>query len=338
MTETWLWVVALPPAVFLLSALAVRASFPLLARFALIDQPNHRSSHRRPTLRGGGAAVVLVMLVAWLGLCAAAPQPPDGMLRVAAATAALAMVSLIDDRRSLPVLVRLAAHAAAVAIGLSTLDGPVLQGLVPMWLDRVIAALGWITFVNFVNFMDGIDGITGVEAASIGTGLAIVLTGNAAGSLVLPSLALAAAAAGFLCWNWSPARVFLGDAGSIPLGYALGWLLLAAAADGAWAPALILPLYYLADAGLTLTRRLLRREAFWRAHREHFYQRAVANGLSHAEAARAILVANLALVALAWAASRLSPWWPLALAALTVAALLAYFSRARLSQAGGGAT
>lgn len=325
MTETWPWVVALPLAVFLLTVLAVRASFPLLERLALVDHPNHRSSHSQPTLRGGGAAMMLVMLLAWLVLSLAGPVETDGMLAVVVATAGLALVSLVDDRRSLPVLARLAAHGVAVALGLAALDGPVLQGLVPLWLDRLFAALAWIIFVNFFNFMDGIDGITGVEAGSIGCGLALVLAGQ---GLALPSLALAAGAAGFLCWNWAPARVFLGDAGSIPIGYALGWLLLATAASGTWAPALILPFYYLADAGLTLLRRILRGEAFWRAHREHFYQRAVANGLGHAAAARAILVTNVALVALAWAASRFSPWWPLAVAVLAVATLLAYFARA----------
>jgi UDP-N-acetylmuramyl pentapeptide phosphotransferase/UDP-N-acetylglucosamine-1-phosphate transferase len=110
---------------------------------------------------------------------------------------------------------------------------------------------------------------------------------------------IAAAALGFLPWNWHPARLFLGDVGSVALGFLLGWLLLRLAAEGQWAAAVILPLYYLSDATLTLTRRTLRGEKPWQAHREHFYQRAVAAGLSHAAVVRAVGVANAGLIALA---------------------------------------
>src|SRR6202000_33795 len=105
------------------------------------------------------------------------------------------------------------------------------------------------------------------------------------------AMTLAGAALGFLAWNWHPARVFLGDVRSGPLGLAL---------RGAWGAALILPAYYWTDATLTLLRRLARGEAVWRAHRSHFYQRAVQAGMSHAEVARAVLSVNLGLVALAW--------------------------------------
>ena len=108
-----------------------------------------------------------------------------------------------------------------------------------------------------------------------------------------------AAGLGFLVWNWHPARIFLGDVGSVPLGYLIGWLLLLAAAKGYWAPALILPLYYLADASLTLARRVLRRAAFWEAHREHFYQRALARDGNHAAVARMVFWGDAVLVLLA---------------------------------------
>src|SRR3546814_5285781 len=109
--------------------------------------------------------------------------------------------------------------------------------------------------------MDGIDGIAAVETIAVGGGLALVaaLQGEAPAT-ILPGAVLAAAALGFLYWNWAPSRLFLGDVGSVPLGYLLGWLLLAAAAGGEWAAAVILPLYYLADASLTLVRRAWRSE------------------------------------------------------------------------------
>ena len=113
------------------------------------------------------------------------------------------------------------------------------------------------------------------------------------------ALLIVAACAGFVVWNWHPAKIFLGDIGSVPLGFLLGWLLLALAARGPWEAALILPLYYLADATLTLLRRGARGEKVWQAHREHFYQQAVQNGRSHARVSLAIAGANAGLLLLA---------------------------------------
>ena len=244
---------------------------------------------------------------------------------VLAAALGLAAVSWIDDLRSLPPLIRLAAQGLAVAVGTASLldDGFFFQGLAPGWLDPLVAALGWIWFVNLFNFMDGIDGITGVETACVGGGAALVafLAPETAGLTPVFGLTLAAAALGFLVWNWHPAKIFLGDVGSVPVGFLLGWILFDLTAAGLWAPAIILPLYYLADATITLARRALRGEKIWRAHREHFYQRATQNGKSHAEVSRMILAANVVSVALAVAALSW-PWAALGAAAVSVAALL----------------
>jgi UDP-N-acetylmuramyl pentapeptide phosphotransferase/UDP-N-acetylglucosamine-1-phosphate transferase len=181
------------------------------------------------------------------------------------------------------------------------LPGPLFQGLLPLWLDATIAAIGWIWFVNLFNFMDGIDGISSVEAIGIGSGIALIgfLTMEAQTAMPWHGLVIAAAAAGFLVWNWHPARIFLGDIGSIPLGYLLGWLLLSLAAAGDLQAAIILPLYYLVDATLTLLRRLQQGEKIWQAHREHYYQKAVQNGRSHSQVSRAVGVTNIALIGLA---------------------------------------
>jgi UDP-N-acetylmuramyl pentapeptide phosphotransferase/UDP-N-acetylglucosamine-1-phosphate transferase len=149
--------------------------------------------------------------------------------------------------------------------------------------------------------MDGIDGITGIETACLGLGAAWVLTlenGFGDGTAYLALTAMAAAV-GFLPWNWHKAGIFLGDVGSVPLGYAMGWLLLLLAAKGYWAQALILPLYYLADATITLVRRMARGERFWQAHKSHFYQRAAARDGDHAAVAVLILAGDLTLLALA---------------------------------------
>ena len=111
---------------------------------------------------------------------------------------------------------------------------------------------------------------------------------------------IAAAALGFLPWNWAPARIFLGDVGSVPLGFLLGFLLLGVAASGHWKIALILPLYFLADATITLLRRLALGERVWQPHRRHFYQQAVTRGLGHAAVVRRVIGANLLLIGCGW--------------------------------------
>ena len=306
-----------------LTWLATRAVLALLVRRAILDRPNERSSHDTPTPRGGGIAVVAVLIPAWIAAALIAgayvPWPALGGALL------LAAVSWRDDVKSLGILWRLGAQILAVAGGLTSLGGPVFHGLLPAWLDALATGFLWLWFVNLYNFMDGIDGIAAVETASIGGGVALVAFGAATGPVGAAAwgIALAAAALGFLPWNWQRAKLFLGDVGSVPIGYLAGWLLLSLAAAGAWKAALILPLYYLADATITLLRRLKRGEKIWRAHREHYYQRAVQGGMSHAAVVKAILAGNLALAGLAVGAE--TGLGSLALVmAFTVAAILLY--------------
>jgi UDP-N-acetylmuramyl pentapeptide phosphotransferase/UDP-N-acetylglucosamine-1-phosphate transferase len=294
---------------------------------AILDQPNERSSHSVPTPRGGGWGIMLTVLPVWavIGVLVA---PETRFWIVPAALALLMAVSWADDRRGLGAAPRFLIQIAAVAAGLFALpDGAgVFQGLLPLWLDRVLAALAWVWFVNLFNFMDGIDGIAGGEAASAGAGLALIgwLAGYPAAEPLL-ALAVAGAACGFLVWNWHPARLFMGDVGSVPLGYVLGFLLLSLATRGAWAAAVLLPAYFLADATLTLLRRGLRGERVWRAHREHFYQRATQNGRRHDKVVRAVLIANAVLIALS-AGSLERPWLALASGAVVTVFLLRHLS------------
>ena len=304
---------------FLLSLLGTRALIPLLRR-RVLDRPNERSSHTTPTPRGGGIALVGAVLIVWLGLTATGHLPP-ALPIIAAAGLGLAAVSWLDDLRGLSPAVRLAAQLAAVAIGMAALPrGAMFQGWLPPVLDGAAAALLWVWFVNLFNFMDGIDGLAGSEAAAIAIGLILIVPTPQTGML---AAAVAAASFGFLVWNWAPARIFLGDVGSVPLGYLLGFLLLGAAARGAWLPALILPLYFLADATITLLRRLARGERVWQAHREHFYQRAVQRGLGHAAVVQRVVAADLLLVGCGWAAENGWGAAALAVAVLVVAVLIA---------------
>ncbi len=278
----------------------------LLHRHAILDHPNARSSHDRPVPRGGGWGVVLTVLPAWALIALVAGE--DRFIPLMAGAVLLIAVSWRDDLVHLPAGLRLAAHAVAVCFGLYALpgDAAVFQGLLPIWADRLVAGLCWIWFINLFNFMDGIDGLSGVEATSIALGVAAVAAVAGFGDRVsAPAVAMAGAILGFIIWNWHPARIFLGDVGSVPVGYLAGWLLLTLAAAGAWAAALLLPAYYLADATLTLARRLLRGAKVWEAHREHAYQRAVQAGRSHASVSLLVLAVNVVLLALAVAATLL---------------------------------
>jgi UDP-N-acetylmuramyl pentapeptide phosphotransferase/UDP-N-acetylglucosamine-1-phosphate transferase len=299
-----------------------------LRRRAILDRPVDRSAHSVPVPRGGGLVLVPVLLAAWFALTLLG-QAPAGDAALATLAAGLALLSWLDDLRGLPAGLRLLCHVLAVIAGLAFLPpGAVFQGVLPPILDRAATALLWVWFVNLFNFMDGIDGITGIETAALGLGLALVAALASAADDGSGGLAICAAAGAvaFLRWNWHPAQIFLGDVGSVPLGYLLGALLLALAARGLWAPALILPLYYLADASLTLAGRLLRGERFWQAHRQHFYQRALGGRDDHAAVARLVLAGDAALIACALLAVH-RPWAGLAAAAVIVACLLGAMQR-----------
>lgn len=322
------WSVTWPPVVvaFAVTLLATRRVLAWLHRRQILDCPNERSSHTRPTPRGGGLAVTPAVLAGWLVALGQGSAPMVWTGVAVAAALALMTASWLDDRRSLPVAPRFAAHGAAV-FGLLLLlpeGASVFQGALPRWADLLVAGLGWLWFVNLYNFMDGIDGITGIETAALGLGIAAVAAVSGVGVPLVPlALACAAAGLGFLGWNWHPARIFLGDVGSIPLGLLLGGLLVQLAAAGQLAAALILPLYYLADATITLGKRALRGEKVWQAHRQHFYQRAVQGGKRHDQVALVIAAGNLALVGCAALAASGAPWMGLGAAAAVVAGLLA---------------
>lgn len=318
----------LPPLVTLAVALLLWPLRWILVRRAVLDRPNERSSHAVPTPRGGGLVLVPVLLLLWSGLLRHEVLPGHpGMVLLAALV--LLLVSFLDDLRGLPAGLRFALHLLAVVAGLLALpaDWTLTQGLLPRWADLVLAGFAWLWLTELTNFMDGIDGISGVELGSVAFGLVLLAAlGLLAPGQGLAALLLLAAVLGFLAWNWSPAAIFLGDVGSVPLGFLAGWLLLLACGQGLWPVALILPAYYWADATLTLLKRLARGEKVWRAHRSHFYQQALAS-LTHGQVSGAILLANLGLVAAAVIAAEGRVWAGLGLAALLVAGLLLWLAR-----------
>lgn len=274
----------------------------LLRKRSVMDIPGDRSSHAVATPRGGGLAIIAAVLTGVVICLAANVSIETDMLVLLSGGIMLAMLSWVDDLRSLSPSLRFAGHAIVVALSIPFLglNGPVLPFDPPLWLDRLLLGLAWLAFLNFFNFMDGIDGISVVETTVIGIGIVLlkVVIGTVGTDALIIALVVTATA-GFMWWNWSPATLFMGDVGSVFLGYILGGYLILLAADGFLIAAFILPAYYLMDAVTTLVRRALRGERVWQAHRQHFYQRAVLAGRSHTSVSIAILLTGIGLIVLA---------------------------------------
>jgi len=299
-----------------------------LLKKQVMDTPNDRSLHSLPVPRGGGLALWAALLPLWF-IYLVSTHSLMAKLPLLAGALILIFISWWDDKKNLPASIRFGAHILAVAFGLSCFQENQLffQGLLPYWLDRLAAGFAWVWFINLMNFMDGIDGITSSNTLSTALGFIIVslLTQPDVNNIMLAA-GLIGVCAGFLKWNWHPAKMFMGDVGSIPLGFLLGYLLLGLAAHGYLLIALILPLTFVADATLTLLTRMLRREKFWQPHRQHFYQKAAMAAGNHARVVMAIIPINISLIIVAVLALKLTPTALLA-APLLVAGLLWYLLR-----------
>jgi UDP-N-acetylmuramyl pentapeptide phosphotransferase/UDP-N-acetylglucosamine-1-phosphate transferase len=308
---------------FAVSVVGTRWFIDWLADRSLVAVENNRTMHTGAIPQGGGASVMLAVLVA-TALFGLSDVRVGILLTVAAL---LAVLSAANDRRDIAFPVRLMAHFAA---GLAALvwvipaDVMVFGGVLPFAVDRVITLVALVWFMNLYNFMDGIDGMAGVETIAIAFGCFALLGDVPFGGL---ELALMGAAAGFLVWNWHKARIFLGDVGSIPLGFLLGVLLIHLAMTQSLAAAVVLPLYYLVDATWTLVARVARGERPWDAHRDHAYQRAARALGSHSAVVVRVATCNVVLVGAALVAVTL-PVVGLAIGVCAVAALLFWMEQA----------
>jgi len=306
--------VALAAAIASTAILRVLLATGLAWRLAT-DIPNDRSLHTLPTPRVGGWGIVPVCTVALLVL---APH----LWLIAVSAAALAAMSQIDDRRGLPARVRFSVHLAAVVALIA-----VYPADAPWWLLVGVGfVMVWLT--NLYNFMDGADGLAG-GMALFGFGayaIAAATGAHPSPDLALTAAAVAGAAFGFLLLNFHPARLFLGDAGSIPLGFlagALGYWGWRTSVWPIWFPALVFA-PFIADASVTLLRRLLRGEKFWQAHREHYYQRMVRSGVGHGRTALYWYLIMLAgIIVAVWAKGR--PEWQQWLSFFAWYGVLAWF-------------
>lgn len=283
------------------------------ARIA-IDQPNHRSLHTAATPRIGGLGIAAGF---WAASAIAPAALPAG---VWIGLVAVFLVSLLDDLAGLRVAIRFPVHLAAAALCAWGLLADA-HGVLSISIATLVIA--WM--LNLYNFMDGANGLAG-GMATIGFGayaaLAIAGGDHSFGAL---NLAVAAASAAFLAFNLPSGRVFMGDAGSIPLGFLAAALGIAGWQRGAWpvwfGAVVFAP--FIVDASVTLARRALRGERVWQAHRSHYYQRLVRMGWSHARTARAEFALMAVSAAAACLAARTPGWIAVAiLAALAVVYIL----------------
>ena len=213
----------------------------------------------------------------------------------------IATVGFADDVKYIPVLPRLVLQVLAVgAIVFTTSTELRIVPACPLWAERGLLLVAGLWFVNLVNFMDGLDWMTVTEVVPF-TGAMVVLglLGEVSLSVTIVAAALGGAMIGFAPFNRPVAKIFLGDVGSLPIGLLLGWCLLELLYRHHLAAALLLPLYYVADATVTLLRRLARREAVWIAHRSHFYQQATDGGRTAFRIVSEVFALNVGLAALA---------------------------------------
>ena len=270
----------------LLTAFAVSWALTLLLRHyalvkSLMDIPNERSSHSIPTPRGGGVAIVVSFLLALPVLAGLDLISPVAFYSLLGSSLLVALIGFVDDHGHIAARWRLLGHFIAAAWALFWLNGLPSIELFGIstdlgWIGNILALVYLVWMLNLYNFMDGIDGLASAEVISVCLGMCLVywFSGNA--ELMWLPLILSAAVAGFLWWNFPPARIFMGDAGSGFLGIVLGVLAVQAAGSSpelfwSW---IILFGVFVVDATWTLVQRLVRGDKIYEAHRSHAYQHA----------------------------------------------------------------
>jgi UDP-N-acetylmuramyl pentapeptide phosphotransferase/UDP-N-acetylglucosamine-1-phosphate transferase len=279
-------------AAFAMSLLGTRLTILALRQRPAAPEIAHLRDRTKPIPRDGGIALVFALL--------ACLMVADINYGVVLALLLLAAISLLDGLIGVPLVVRLLVQVMAVTVPLNMIETPLLADSVPLWLAKFITGAAWIGFTNSFRSMDHADGIAATLMICIGGGLALLtaMVGSYADALFTYGLIAAAAGAGFLWWNWPPARILMNETGSVPIGFLLGYLLLVAAASGYGYAALILAAYCLSDTLITLGRRLLSR-APDAGKVDYYYRIALQNGRRRENVVRAVFGTHILLIFLA---------------------------------------
>lgn len=310
--------------VFMMSLLGTRITIMALRqREAMLAPLRALKGHAAAKVpSGGGVTTVMALLI---GLLVA-----DAPYVVALSVLLLASVSLMDELIDVPGLVHVLIQFLAVLLPMELFSAPLLGDFLPPWADRAVVALLWLWFINVFEFMDGIDGITPTEMIAIGMGLVFVVVADEKfpSPLSMYGLVVFAVASGFLWWNWYPSKIRLGEVGTVPIGFLMGYVLLLAIEQGYWAAAAILPAYYMADASLTMLYRALKGKRALAKHGDYYYRRATAKGRKADTVCRYVFGLNLLLMLLA-TFSVINPEmavWDVAVAYMAVFMVLGFFA------------
>lgn len=279
---------------FLLSLLGTRITILALRKQQVPLTPMQiQQGKTQPAPSGGGVAVVMGLIICLLSA--------DIEYGIVLSLFLLAALSLMDDLIGVNGPVRLLVQVLSVLIALGVVQSPVFGDVFPLWLDKTLVVILWVWVINMFHFMDGIDGITPTEMICISMGLLLitVIDGTFPTPLSTYSLIMFASACGFMWWNWWPAKIRLGEVGTVPIGFFAGYLLILAINAGYGYAAAILPAYYISDATITLVYRASKGKRFWTRHSEYYYRTAVSKGRDHGMVARYVFGINLLLVPLA---------------------------------------
>lgn len=287
-----------------------------LPSFGVVDIPDPRRVHSRITPRGGGLAIVIVVIIALIAYEYFSTKTLINSIKIVPLLLIISTISFLDDLISIPIFVRLIFHiiCSTIAIFLFLFPVVLFHYELPLYIDFMLSIIGLIVFLNIYNFLDGIDGISGAESIHLSITILIlcylksdiIINTN---FIIVLNIIILACSIGFLIFNWHPAKIFLGDVGSISLGFLLGLclLLISASSVHLFVASSIASLYYLADGGLTILIRLVNKEKIWQPHLKHFFQKAVRNGKSHKEVVSRIIICNILLMVL----SIISLYFPL---------------------------
>lgn len=278
---------------FILSLIGTRLT--MLALRKRVQAPtlaNMRPTHKPPAPRGGGIAVLFALIICLL--------EADIHYVMVLALLLLAAVSLLDDLIKIPGPIKLLVQIIATATGLISFHHPIFGDFFPLWMDKFVAGTLWVGATQLFNRLDDLDGGSASEMICVGIGLclAAVINGVFPSPLSTYGLITGAAGCGFLWWSWYPAKIRLGEVGTVPIGFLLGYLLLLAISSGYSYAAIILPAYYISEGGVTFIRRCWQRFKN-RPLSTYYYRLAIKNGRSHDGVARYVFGINILLIFLA---------------------------------------
>lgn len=307
MTEYLLPLIILFISSLISAVILIRLIIAPLSNLGMVDIPSKRRAHTNITPRGGGLALSLVLIVGGIFFEYIMTRSFEYSIRIILPFFLISLISFLDDIKTIPILIRFLVHLLCASSVIYALLYPVslFHQELPLLLDFMLAALSFTAFLNIYNFLDGIDGITAAESIHLSATILILCFLKSEVIIHLPfivsiSTLICACSIGFLMFNWPPAKIFLGDVGSIGLGFLIGLclLLIAASSERLFAASVIASLYYLADGGLTILIRLINKEKIWQPHLKHFFQKAVKRGMTHKQVVKKIILCNFILMIL----------------------------------------